>query len=76
MRATAPPPVTEVALSLVGCALAVKLHAQLGQPDRARAEMHRALDLLAVLEDRLPHEQLDPLDAPAPAVPVRQENRP
>lgn len=68
---TAPAPVAEVALALVGSALSVRLHAQLGRPARARAELHHALDLLADLDDRLPHELHDPLDAPAPAVPAR-----
>lgn len=64
-------PVPDTALQLVGAALAVKLHAELGRPARARTELHRCLDLLADLDDRLPPELHDPLDAPAPAVPVR-----
>lgn len=65
MRPAEQPRVNDVALSLVGSALAVKLHAELGRPGHARAELHRALDLLADLDDRLPPELPDPLPAPA-----------
>lgn len=55
---------------LLAAALSVKLNAEQGRPGRARAELYRALSLLAELDDRLPHELLDPLVAPAPRGPI------
>lgn len=68
---TTGPTVGDLTHGLLATALTVKLHAELRRPDLARHQLHRALDLLAALDDRLPHELSDPLDAPAPAVPVR-----
>lgn len=56
------PTVQDTALALVGAALAVKLHAELRRPDLARLQLDRALDLLADLDNRLPHHP-----PPAPA---------
>lgn len=50
-RSTAP----DTALQLVGAVLAVRLHAELSRPDLARAGLNRCLDLLADLDDALPH---------------------
>jgi hypothetical protein len=58
---------------LLATALAVKLHAELRRPDQARHQLYGALDLLAALDAALPHELPDPLNAPAPAVPVNTE---
>lgn len=64
------PTVQDTALQLVGAALAVKLHAELRRPDLARTGLDRCLDLLAQLDDRLPHHP------PAPAGPDALACRP
>lgn len=56
------PTVGDLSHDLLATALTVKLHAEQGQPDLARHQMYRALDVLAELDDRLPHHP-----PPAPA---------
>ncbi len=43
----------DTALDLVGCAIALKLHVQLAQPDDARRQVDRAIDLLSDLDAAL-----------------------
>lgn len=56
------PTVGNLAHDLLAATLSVKLHAEQGRPDLARHQMYRALDVLAELDDRLPHHP-----PPAPA---------
>jgi hypothetical protein len=67
--------VGDLSHDLLATALTVKLHAEQGQPDLARHQMYRALDVLAALDDRLP-ELLDPPPAPAGSGPVRNRRSP
>jgi len=70
------PTVGNLTHDLLAAALTVKLNAEQGRPARARAELYRALSLLAALDDRLPPELLDPPPAPAGSGPVRNRRSP
>lgn len=72
MRPTGPT-VGDLTHGLLATALTVKLHAELRRPDLARHQLHRALDLLAALDDRLPHH---PPPAPAGSGPRHMQETP
>jgi len=63
--------VGDLSHALLSEVLTARVCLGLGRPVDARHHLERAFDVLAVLDDRLPHELPDPLPAPAPAVPAR-----